>query len=130
MEEAIDDALKEKHFTTEAGRRLKLCEDCEEALTSELAATRMKTGNQFVRVDDVGTKGLREQSHQGYVGIPVFWLPHLPRAALCLQLHGRWHPHRWRTGQGKVAYFATHVCANIAMALSIQVSGVPKTGSP
>ena len=30
---------------------------------------------------------------QGDVGIPVCWLPHLPRSAWCLQLHGRWHLH-------------------------------------
>ena len=26
--------------------------------------------------------------------MPVCWLPHLPRSAWCLQLHGRWHQHR------------------------------------
>ena len=25
--------------------------------------------------------------------MPVVWLPHFPRSAWCLQLHGRWHPH-------------------------------------
>ena len=38
-------------------------------------------------------KALEGNLVQGDVGIPVCWLPHLPRSAWCLQLHGRWHPH-------------------------------------
>ena len=71
MEEIVDDnvltlaglssdPLKEKHLTTKSGLRRKLCEDYKKALTSELAAKRMKTGNQLARIDGVDTKRLRE----------------------------------------------------------------------
>ena len=60
MEETVDDnvltlaglssdPLKEKHLTTKSGRRRELCEDYKKALTSELAAKRMRTGNQLAR---------------------------------------------------------------------------------
>ena len=76
------DPLKEKHFTTKSGHRRKLCEDHKKAVTSELAHThRWRRHN-----------ALEGNLVQGDVGIPVCWLPHLPRSAWCLQLHGRWHP--------------------------------------
>ena len=50
----------EHEFTTKSGRRRKLCEDYKKALTSELAAKRMKTVNQLARIDGVDTKRLRE----------------------------------------------------------------------
>ena len=47
-------------FEGETPRRRKLCEDYKKALTSELAAKRMKTGKQLARIDGVDTKRLRE----------------------------------------------------------------------
>ena len=38
-------------------------------------------------------KAIERNIVQGDDGIPVCWLPHLPRSAWCLQEHGRWHPH-------------------------------------
>ena len=54
------DPLKEEHLTTKSGRRRKLCEDNEKALTSELAAKRMKSDNQLARIDGVDTKRSRK----------------------------------------------------------------------
>ena len=62
--------------------------DYKKALTSELAAKRMKTGNQLA-YRWRRHKALEGNLVQGDVGIPVCWLPHLPRSACCLQLHGR-----------------------------------------
>ena len=52
--------LMEKHLTKKSGRRRQLYEDYKKALTSELAAKRMKTGNQFARIDGADTKRLRD----------------------------------------------------------------------
>ena len=54
------DPLKEKHLATKSGRRRTLCVDYKKALTSELAAKRMKTRNQLARIDGVDTKRMRE----------------------------------------------------------------------
>ena len=86
------DTLKEKHLTTKSGRRRNLCEDYKKALTSELAAKRMKTVNQLARIDGVDTKRLRETLSKEMLayqcaGFRTF------HDAWCLQLHGRWHPH-------------------------------------
>ena len=86
------DPLKEKRLTTKSGRRLKLCEDYKKALTSVLAAKRMKTGNQLARIDGVDIKRQRETLSKEMLayqcaGCRTF---HDLRG---VQLHGRWHPH-------------------------------------
>ena len=123
------DPLKDKHLTTKSGRRRKLCDDYKKALTSELAAKRMKTGNQLARIDGADAKRLRET---------------LSKEMLAYQCAGFRTFHDLRGGvssctedgtrmeepaKEKIAYLATHVGTNIAMALPIQVCGSQHTGS-
>ena len=111
------DLVKEKHLPTKSGRRRKLCEDRKKALTSELAAKWMTTENQPARIDDVD-KALEGNLVQGDVGKPVCWLPHVPRSAWCLQLHGRWYEYCngvANPGLWKSNHRAPNSCPNIVI---------------
>ena len=120
--------LKEKHLTTKSGRRRKLCEDYEKALTLELSAKRMKTGNQLARIDGVDTKCLRKTlskemlAHQ-CAGFRTF---HDLRGVFSCTEDGT---RMEEPAEEKIAYFATQVGTNIAMALPIQVCGSQTQGA-
>ena len=122
------DHLKEKHLTTKSGRRRKLCEDYEKALTLELSAKRMKTGNQLARIDGVDTKCLRKTlskemlAHQ-CAGFRTF---HDLRGVFSCTEDGT---RMEEPAEEKIAYFATQVGTNIAMALPIQVCGSQTQGA-
>ena len=122
------DPLKEKHLTTKSGRRRKVCENYKKALTSELAAKRMKMVNQFACIDGVDTKRLRETLSMemlAYQGAGFRTFHDLRGVFSCTEDGTR----MGEPAKEKIAYLATHVGSNIAMTLPIQVCGSQNTGS-
>ena len=122
------DPLKEKRLTTKSGRRRTLCVDYKKALTSELAAKRMQTRNQLARIDGVDTKRMRETLSKEMLAYQCsgFRTFHDLRGVFsCLEDGTR----MGEPATEKIAYLATHVGTNTAMALPIQVYGSQNTGS-
>ena len=122
------DHLKEKHLTTRSGCRRKLCVDHKKVLTSELAAKRMKTGNQLARIDVVDTKRLRETLSKEMLAYQCagFRTFHDLRGVFSCTEDGTC---MGEPAKEKIVYLARHVGTNTAMALPIQVCGSQNTGS-
>ena len=102
--------------------------DYEKALTSELAAKRMKTGKQLARVDGVDTMRLRDTLSKEMLACQCagFRTFRDLRGASSNTEDGTRMEEPFKE---KILYLALHVGTNIAIALPIQVCGSPNTGS-
>ena len=138
MEEIVDDNVLTlaglssdplKENTSRQNRAVDgMCKDSKKALTSELAAKRMKTENQLSRIDGVDTKRLRETLSKDVLHTSV--LASTPFPICVVSSVARKMTPAWKElVKEKIAYLATHLGTNIAMALPIQVCGSQNTGS-